>query len=177
MQRDVGSLLAQTAGPPGLLLRTPTSGDRDFLRALYGEGRARERALLGWPDAQWDAFLNSQFLFQQMHYARHHAHADRWLIERPSSFSALPIGRLDLDRRAPVWMLLELAVRSTEQGRGVGSLCLCWLQAEARQAGAAAIGLHVLFGNDGAMRFYQRHGFVEAKANVATHRRMVWQVS
>lgn len=163
--------------PPGLRLRAMVAEDLAFLRGLYGEGRRHERPIAGWPEAQWEGFLDSQFRLQQLHYARNHPDADRWLIERQALLSTSPIGRFDLDRDTPVWRVLELAVSAVHQGRGVGSACLRWLQDMAKQAGAAAIDLHVMHGNDGAMRFYQRHGFVEKDSPLATHRRMLWTIS
>jgi len=164
-------------GAEGLRLRPATAEDRPFLRTLYGQGRSDERAFVGWPDAEWEGFLDTQFLLQQLHYARHHPYADRWLIERPAGASTGPIGRLDLDRGVATWRLLELAIGSADRGRGAGGACMRWLQDSAVRGGAPAIDLHVVHGNDRAVRFYRRHGFAEGDSRSATHRRMVWRVS
>jgi diamine N-acetyltransferase len=54
-----------------------------------------------------------------------------------------------------------LAVLDGHQGNGLGGRILCWMEAEARRAGARNLWLCVVDYNAAAHRFYARHGFVE----------------
>jgi GNAT superfamily N-acetyltransferase len=67
--------------------------------------------------------------------------------------------------RAP-WLrgpyLELLAVLPAHQGRGIGAAVLRWLEAEA--APARNLWVMVSAFNEGARRFYARHGFVEVGA-------------
>ncbi len=67
------------------------------------------------------------------------------------------VGFLMLRREAPTWHLEHLYLHPAVQGRGIGSVVLQRLCAQADEAGAG-IRLGALKQSD-ANRFYQRHGF------------------
>lgn len=46
-------------------------------------------------------------------------------------------------------------------GRGIGAALMDWAMAQARAHGADAVQLSVWSGNEGAQRFYARHGFAK----------------
>jgi ribosomal protein S18 acetylase RimI-like enzyme len=54
---------------------------------------------------------------------------------------------------------LTIAVVPSRRGRGIGEALLTALCDRAREEGHAAISLSVEQGNDGLMRFYEKHGF------------------
>ena len=58
--------------------------------------------------------------------------------------------------------LILLAVRPSQQRRGVGRRLVDWLLASARTAGAASVTCELRTANDGAHAFYRALGFVDA---------------
>ncbi len=58
-------------------------------------------------------------------------------------------------------VLFRLYVMPDHQGQGLGATLLEQILEDARQSGHQTIRLSYLEGNDGARRFYERHGFVE----------------
>lgn len=62
-------------------------------------------------------------------------------------------------RGAHVIELKQLYLDPDLTGRGLGQLFMDWTLAEAASFGADEVQLSVYSGNDGAQRFYDRHGF------------------
>ena len=56
--------------------------------------------------------------------------------------------------------VMSLAVLAPERGRGMGAALLREVSDEARSAGLRAVALDVAVGNEAAIRFYRREGFV-----------------
>jgi ribosomal protein S18 acetylase RimI-like enzyme len=69
-----------------------------------------------------------------------------------------------------------LSVRADRRGRGIGALLLADVCRRAAAAGCGTVCLHVELNNDGAQRFYARHGFV-VTAEHPTPRAARWGVS
>jgi GNAT superfamily N-acetyltransferase len=161
---------------PGLSLRHPTDADWPFLQALFASFRAEEMALVAWPQAQKDAFLNDQFRLQHHHFVTYFSGADFWIVEcagQPDAGS--PVGRFYLDRSTPLWRVVDIGFLPEVRGRGFGSVLLRWAQASARDAGAAGIDLHVVVVNARAQSLYRRLGFQPEGAAEGYHQRMVWR--
>ena len=74
-------------------------------------------------------------------------------------YQGLPVGLLKLVRLPPVWLLSQIQLLPTYQGRGWGRDLLEGILCEAQQAGVA-VELHVLRENP-ARRLYERLGFVQ----------------
>ena len=153
----------------GLALRPAADGDRAFQRALFAASRADAVFLAAWPAAQREPFLDQQFHFQSVHYARFHAGADFLILERHGA----PIGRLILEHDTPDWHIVDIALAPQTRGQGVGGAVLRALQDGVRAAGAAGIMLNVEVMNDGAQRLYRRMGFVPREDN-GSHIEMYW---
>ncbi len=62
-------------------------------------------------------------------------------------------------RGSSVFELKQLYLAPQATGGGIGTALVDWAVAEARARGADEIQLSVFSGNDGAQRFYARHGF------------------
>ena len=60
----------------------------------------------------------------------------------------------------PVLYILEMQVAGSQRSAGIGRRLMAEAEAEARQRGISTLMLTVLEGNVGAMRFYDREGFV-----------------
>lgn len=152
-----------------LQLRRCSQFDLQFLRLLYGELRASELDQTGWPAEARAAFLDSQFSLQHRHFVSYYAAADFWMVEHRGA----EIGRYYLLRDAEQFLIVDIALLPHSRGRGIGSTLLTWAQAQAREAGAHGIDLHVDMCNVDAHRLYTRLGFIET-AREAPYIRMHW---
>jgi GNAT superfamily N-acetyltransferase len=139
----------------GVGLRAATNGDATFLRTLFEAARPDAVYIAEWPDAVRQRFLDQQFQFQTIHYARAHAEADRLLVLQDGQ----PIGRLILSCSAEDWCIVDISLMLQWRARGIGTLLLQAVQAAAVDARARAVYLTVDFRNP-ARRLYERLGFV-----------------
>lgn len=141
---------------PGLRLR-PVDAVRDtpWLAALYAATRAAEVAAFGWPPPAQRAFLDLQFRLQALQHAALHPKADDAVVMLHGD----DIGRLRVDRAAPRWHLVDVALLPARQGQGLGQALLVAL-CDAADAAARGIDLSVRRDNPGAARLYARLGFV-----------------
>lgn len=154
-------------------MRAAVQADLAYLFDLYATTRAQELAWAGWPKAVGAAFLENQFDLQHRHFVETDGVTDCWIIERRGE----AIGRLYLDRRGPVWRILDIALLPEWQGRGIGGALLEWTTMSARAAKADGVDLHVLASNPRAAALYKRLGFIATEAGTPTHRHMVWRFS
>ena len=164
--------LPEALAEQGIRLRSEELSDRAFLRRLYATQRAADLLRTPWSDADKARFLDEQFRLQSLHFDREE-NAERLIIERSARrLGPEPIGRLYLDRSAPAWRLLEIALLPALQGTGIGTGLIQWLHAAATAAGAEAIDLHVTIANVRAEALYRRLGYVETPSDWPTHKRM-----
>jgi len=140
---------------PGVSLRPARADDVALECAVYVEGRRAEMAVTGWPDAVLEAFLADQFRLQSLHYARHYADADRWIVEE----GGIPAGRLILIAVGEELRVVDVGLLPAFRGRGIGAALIDFAVGEAGARGLARIGLHVE-PNNPARRLYLRLGFV-----------------
>ncbi|UVL18713.1 GNAT family N-acetyltransferase [Pseudomonas sp. B21-023] len=138
---------------PEVNLRPMVDADRAFLRELYGTTRAAEMALLPWPQAAIDAFLDQQFQAQHDYYQAQFADAGFFVIEAAGE----RIGRACLQWTDSHVQFIDMALLPAWRGRGIGSRLLGQWLARADERGLSA-GLHVTADNP-ALRLYQRCGF------------------
>lgn len=141
----------------GLSVRAAIEDDLPYLRKLYQTSRQDELACTDWPDAFKQAFLDSQFAMQHLHYVNQFSGADFWIVEQHTQ----PIGRYYLLRQAPHYHIIEISLEAAWRGHGIGGLLLEWTQSLAREQGASGIDLQVDEANLPAHRLYQRRGFTE----------------
>lgn len=139
----------------GLKLRAARVEDAAFERALFETARP-DGALLSatLPDSAHATFLDHQFRFQTIHYARAHPEAVRLIVLAESG----PIGRMIVDPGASGWRLVDIALLPSWRGGGIGSLLLRGVLHAAVRAGAPGVALTVEFTNP-ARRLYERLGF------------------
>jgi len=143
------------AAAPGVALRPATDGDAALEQAVYVEGRRAEMAVTGWPDAMVETFLADQFRLQTLHYTRHYASAERWIVE----VGGVAAGRLILITAGDELRVVDIGLLPPFRGRGVGTALIAHAVGEAARRGLTRIGLHVEPGNP-ARRLYLRLGFV-----------------
>lgn len=154
----------------GLSLRPATPDDRDFQRILFGDVRADEVALAGWPEAQSQAFLDSQFALQSDHFGLHFAGGDIQIVEAANQ----PIGRLYLHDSAEGRLVVDISLLRAWRGRGLGTALLRQVQIQTRRSGLPKTWLHVEAHNIAAARLYERLGFRVVERG-PTHWRMEWR--
>lgn len=85
----------------GVRLRAARDGDVAFLRALFETARPDAAFLAAWPEEARRAFLDQQFGFQSLHYARAYPDAERLVVLKDGA----PIGRIILQRAPAHWCL------------------------------------------------------------------------
>lgn len=158
----------------GLSLRHAERSDLPFLRDLFAGFRAAELALVPWSASQKRAFIDDQFRLQHVHFTRHHAAADFWVVMQALPLALpRPIGRLYLDRSAQAWHIVDIGLLRDVQGRGLGSGLLTWIQGEAAAAGAS-LGLQVAANNPRARALYLRLDFRDCGPPGEMHQPMRW---
>ena len=165
-------------GAPGLAahaiaLRGATHGDLPMLARLYAGFRSAELLLAPWSIEEKQAFCDDQFRLQHTHLVRRFRRADFWIV---CDAGAEPIGRFYLDRSAREWRLVDILLTPGARNRGIGSTLIRWAQAEAADAGASGIALHVAINNPRAHALYTRMGFIEGVNRDGLHIPMLWCV-
>src|SRR5205085_53586 len=157
------------AGVGTVALRPVTSGDEEFLLAVYASTRADELVQVAWDAAQKEAFLRMQFAGQWREYHARYPDAEYEVI----LLNGEAVGRLWIGRDAEQIRLLDIALLPTAQGRGVGGALVQRLIAEARASGKKL--RHMVFVlNADALRFYERLGF-RVIEDLGAYKHMEWQ--
>ncbi|MFP2898108.1 GNAT family N-acetyltransferase [Corallococcus sp. 4LFB] len=143
-------------------LRPVTPQDDAFLFTLYASTREQELAAWGLPPAQAELFLRVQYQAQARHYAAKYPSEGHALIE----VDGVPVGRQWRVPTPAEVLLVDMALLPSHRGRGLGTLLLNGIQAEAARA-RVPVRLHVTRDNP-ALRLYTRHGFTPVPGGDAT---------
>jgi ribosomal protein S18 acetylase RimI-like enzyme len=155
----------------GLSLRPARDADGPFLRALFETARPDAAILAAWPEAIRRPFLDQQFQFQTIHYARVYPDADHMLVIADGA----PIGRIIVSRQPEQWCVVDIALLPVWRGQGIGTLLVQAIQAAARRARAPCVRLSVEVRNP-ARRLYERLGFTAVEEGVGmANVEMAWQ--
>jgi len=156
------------AAIPAFTLRPAKSGDAAFLFRLYASTRVEELAGSGWPPAQQEAFLRSQFVARDRDYQANFPRATHTVIVA----GRVPVGALIVNRTAVEIHLVDLALLPAHRGAGIGRRLLGDLIEEARAAGRP-LRLQVLKINRAA-QLYARLGFAPTGEN-GLYLKMEWR--
>ena len=132
-----------------LSLRAATAEDQPFLLEVYASTRIEELEVLGWSDAEKQAFIKMQFLARERCYPR----VDNRII----LLNGRPVGRILVDRGEAAIVLRDIAVLTEYRNAGIGSRLIQDLMKEATAANKP-ITLHVVAFSP-AVRLYERLGF------------------
>jgi GNAT superfamily N-acetyltransferase len=150
-------------------LRPVTDADQEFLVGVYANTRAAELAQVDWDDSQKDAFIRWQFAMQRQEYDARYPNARYEVILVDDQ----PAGRIWVGTDDTQIRLLDIALLTEFQNRGVGGYLLQQLIDEAKRANKPL--RHMVFMlNDNAHRFYERLGFVEID-DVGGYKHMEWR--
>jgi GNAT superfamily N-acetyltransferase len=150
-------------------LRAADTTDAACLLEIYGSSRAGEMAAWGWAHEQQEQFVRMQLAARDRHHGAMYPERDDHVILRDGR----PVGRMIVARRSAEIILVDIALRPDEQGRGEGAALVRGLQQEARETGKP-LRLHVLRSNAAAIRFYARLGFT-TRDDDGSHLSMEWQ--
>jgi len=151
-------------------LRPVTDADQEFLVGVYASTRAAELAqVVDWDDSQKDAFIRWQYAMQKQEYETRYPDARYEVILVDDQ----PAGRIWVGADDTQIRLLDIALLTEFQNRGVGAYLLRQLIDEARHEQKPL--RHMVFMlNDNAHRFYERLGFVTIE-DVGGYKHMEWR--
>lgn len=155
---------------PAVALRPVVPADRDALLAVYAAARAPELDQVAWPPGLREAFVAMQYDAQDAHYRAANPDASFDVVEVDGRLA----GRLTVDRRRTDVRVVDLALLPEQRGRGVGTLLLRAVQAEAAASGRT-VSIHVERDNPAA-RLYDRLGFRQVEDR-GVHRLLEWRPS
>lgn len=176
--KEAGRNLAREAGAAGIALpgggrvalRAVGPGDEEFLLAVYASTREQELAQVNWPEELKRAFLRQQSEAQRREYESRYPEAEYDVI----LLDGRAVGRLWVGRGEEEMRLLDIALLPDARGRGVGAALVTRLIEEARATGTRL--RHMVFVmNEGARRFYERHGFVVFEEVGGAYLHMEWR--
>jgi GNAT superfamily N-acetyltransferase len=125
------------------------------LLAVYASTRALELSALGWPGPEAKAFARMQFGAQLRHYGSVYPNADHYVV----SVGGAPAGRLIVDRSVREVLIIDIALLPQFRRAGVGRELIERVIDEAA-TNHLPVRCHVVSGNQDALRFWQRLGFV-----------------
>ena len=140
----------------GISLRPFRAEDQELLFAIYAGTRQDEVSAFGWSTSQQEVFLRMQFNAQRRGYEAAYPQADHQII----CLAGQPVGRIMVQRDSDYMQLVDIALLSEYQGRGIGGALLRELAAQSDQAGVP-VRLQVHKTNSGARRLYERLGFIQ----------------
>ena len=135
-------------------LRPATADDAPFLRDLFVRTRAQRLAGAGLPPAELETVLEHQARLEPRSRALTNPAAEGYVVLS----GGVPAGRVLVDRSGHEDRLLDLAIAPEFQHRGLGGAVLRHLAAGV--AAGRGLGLAVDRANTGALRLYERTGFV-----------------
>jgi GNAT superfamily N-acetyltransferase len=149
--------------------RPVTPDDDEFLLSVYTSTRADELAQVEWEPGQKESFVRWQFDLQRQEYDTRYPSARYEVVLVDNE----PAGRIWVGEDDTQIRLLDIGLLKQFQNRGIGSVLLRQLIAE---AGVKNKPLrHMVFVlNNNAHRFYERLGFVVIE-DVGGYKHMEWR--
>ena len=150
-------------------LRPVTPDDDEFLLAVYTSTRADELAQVSWQPGQKESFVRWQFDLQRKEYDARYPGARYEVV----LVNGQPAGRIWVGVDETEIRLLDIGLLEEFQNRGVGTVLLKRLIAEAGEANKSLRHMVFVLNND-AHRFYERLGFVTFE-DVGGYKHMEWR--
>jgi ribosomal protein S18 acetylase RimI-like enzyme len=141
------------APAPQVSLRPEQAADEAFLFEVYASTRSEELAPTGWDEKTRQLFLDQQFKAMRAGYRSMYPAGEFLIVERDQQ----RIGRLVVARGEDELRVVDLALLPAQRNRGIGTLLLQRVCAEATRA-EKPVRLCVLKNNP-AWRWYERLGF------------------
>ena len=135
-------------------LRPVQDDDQEFLCEVYCSMRREEIAIVGWDEAQVNAFLRMQFKARRQAYKIQFPSAAYSIIE----FGEESVGSLIVERLAARILLTDITILTKFQRKGFATQVVRQLQNESKSKTMPLI-LHVDKANLNALNFYKNLGF------------------
>ncbi|MEP6919713.1 MAG: GNAT family N-acetyltransferase [bacterium] len=151
------------------MLRPVTPQDGEFLVSLYASTRADELNQVQWAEGQREQFVQWQFEMQRREYQTRYPDAEYDVI----LVDELGAGRIWIGEDDDQIRLLDIAILTEFQNRGLGTLLIERLIAAARPTGKSLRHMVFVLNND-AHRFYERLGFVIIE-DLGAYKHMEWR--
>jgi ribosomal protein S18 acetylase RimI-like enzyme len=153
----------------GVRLADATPDDEPTLFALFSSVRSEELSMHGWDSTLKNTILRQQFDAQRRGHRSQYNTAREQLILAEGR----PVGWALLDRSAPAWHCVDIAVCAEHRRRGIATEVLRTWQREA-EAARCTITLAVLRTNPGARALYDGLRFAVV-GQTETHWLMEWR--
>ena len=129
--------------------------DAAFDLSVFASARSLELDVLGSQGLAAEAFARLQMAARDRHYEACYPGAEHSVV----LVGGEPAGRLIVDRSGTGILIVDIALLPRFRRAGVGSAVVEDLLEEA-DTKQLPVKCHVLAGNDGARRFWERHGLV-----------------
>lgn len=156
--------------PPTFSSRPATPEDERFLLQVYKSSRGDDLRGLGWDEDQINEFLEMQYEAQRRFFENDYKNATDEVVLVESK----PAGRLIIERREHEIRCIDLGLLPAYRNRGIGTLIIGDLQA---QAGAANKSLRLqVIRFSRAVNWLERLGFIRT-SETGTHFQMEWTPS
>ena len=147
------------------MLRTANNDDETFLGDLFYDVRSVDFLNAGLPEMQLTPLLAMQYNAQRQSYFGQYPNAEHSIIENNGE----KIGRLLINRTDKNIYLVDIAILHNFRGQGFGNFIL-----ERLKADTESVGLSVFKTNFGAIRLYEKHGFI-VTADDGMYLEMEWK--
>ena len=152
-----------------LRLRAEQPSDQTFLKALFAASRTAPLLAAGVPQPQIDMLIDMQHRGQSQGYRGQFPAGRFWIVERDGQ----PVGRLVEDDEAAAIYVVDIAVASGQQRRGVARALIADTQARAAAAGRAVRAL-VAPDNIASLALFGGMGFNVRTDQDNFHREFIW---
>ncbi len=133
--------------------------DRAFIEKLYRSTRENELNLTNWTELQKQSFIIMQSIAQQTDYRSKYPDATHEII----LYKKQPAGRLYLAESNTHFLVIDISLLPTFQGKGIGTIILKELAEKAHKKNKI-LCLNVRRQNP-ALNLYLRLGFKKISAN------------
>ncbi|MDX6529744.1 MAG: hypothetical protein QOH41_2034 [Blastocatellia bacterium] len=147
--------------------RPVTAGDEELLLEIYQSSRGDDLRGLGWTEDRIREFLGMQYEAQQRFFESEYKRAADEII----LWEGKPAGRLIVERREHEIRCIDVALLPEHRNRGIGTLLIQRLQAEATRE-KKPLRLQVIRFNR-AVNLLERTGFVRV-SETGTHFQLEW---
>jgi GNAT superfamily N-acetyltransferase len=147
--------------------RPVTAGDEEILLEIYQSSRGDDLRGLGWAEDRIREFLAMQYEAQQRFFESEYKRADDDII----LFEGKAAGRLIVERREHEIRCIDVALLPQHRNRGIGTLLIQRLQAEAASE-KKPLRLQVIRFNR-AVNLLERSGFMRV-SETGTHFQLEW---
>jgi GNAT superfamily N-acetyltransferase len=148
-------------------VRPVTAGDEELLLEIYQSSRGDDLRGLGWTEDRIREFLGMQYEAQQRFFESEYKRAADEII----LWEGKPAGRLIVERREHEIRCIDVALLPEHRNRGIGTLLIQRLQAEATRE-KKPLRLQVIRFNR-AVNLLERSGFVRI-SETGTHFQLEW---